>query len=292
MNCGTLREEQDKKVIKTFYFKKYFSLKNAGIKSAYAFTRNKSRDVNFMKNDSNWILSFEDDFDSLNLLKWRPGQPWGEFHPDNPHQYYDAGEVKVKNGYLYLGGAYKPRKFKVKDSFITVPYAIGLVNSDISFSQKYGYFEIRSKNPSGPATWPAFWLTGVHRWPPEIDIFEMYGKKSGKTVHKQCYTIHYGKSNTRSRGYFSRKISLPGNTDTAFHIYACLWTPGFIKFYTDGHLSGYVRINKNLKKWLDDEMVVIINNSFDAPYLNYLPAGFSRNEFVVDYIRVFRRKNY
>jgi beta-glucanase (GH16 family) len=64
---------------------------------------------------------------------------------------------------------------------------------------KYGYFAIRSKNPTGPATWPAFWLTGQKNWPPEIDIFEMYGKSNGEKIHRQTMTVHMGKTETRTK---------------------------------------------------------------------------------------------
>lgn len=278
----------DKRPIKTYLLKKNASIRNACIQAAYTLRKKSSKKPK--TNDSIWELTFSDNFDSLDLKKWRPGQPWGEVHPANLHQYYDASEVQVKNGFLYLGGTYKPKNIVVNDSIVTVPYAIGLINSDISFKQKYGYFEIRSKNPQGPATWPAFWLTGAHRWPPEIDIFEMYGRKTGNSIHNQYACVHWGKSDTRSRGYLVRKINLPNNTDTAFHVYSCEWNPSYIKFYTDGKLSSYMRVNKRLRQWLDDEMVVIINNCFEAKYLEYLPKDFKSNQFVVDYIRVWRKK--
>ncbi|NBU03000.1 MAG: glycosyl hydrolase family protein, partial [Bacteroidetes bacterium] len=62
---------------------------------------------------------------------------------------------------------------------ILIPYSIGLANTFHSKNFTYGFFAIRSKNPSGPATWPAWWLTGRNNWPPEIDIFEMYGGATG-----------------------------------------------------------------------------------------------------------------
>jgi hypothetical protein len=51
-----------------------------------------------------------------------------------------------------------------------------------------------------------------------------------------------------------------------------------------------MRVNAKLRKWLDDEMVVIINNCFEAKYLKYLPEGFQRNEFVVDWVKVYTSK--
>ncbi len=236
-----------------------------------------------------WQLTFEDNFDSINKDKWRLGQPWGYFHDGSLHQYHEEKNVITKDGFLYLSGKYNPKEFLHKDSAIIIPYSIGLINSDISFQQKYGYFEIRCKNPKGPATWPAFWLTGATRWPPEIDIFEMYGGKTGKRIHKQISSIHYGISAHKSRGTLIRKIWLPKDTDTCFHVYACKWTPKNIKFYTDGILVRNQRINKRLRKWMDEEMVIIINNAFEPKYLKYLPKDFKGNEFVVDWVRVYKK---
>jgi beta-glucanase (GH16 family) len=278
----------DKKPIKALYFKKKMSARNAAIKLRYSLNKKPVvRPDSFFLGKS-WKLTFEDNFDTLDLKKWRVGQAWGEMHPDNPHQYYAASQVQVRNGYLFLGGAYEPKQIRYKDSLWTVPYAIGLINTDISFTQKYGYFEIRSKNPSGPATWPAFWLTGATKWPPEIDIFEMYGGKTGKSIHKQVASIHWGKNNTRSMGFLSKTINLPDDSDSTFHTYGCEWTSEYIRLYTDGRLVSHIRVNKRLSTWLDDNMVIVINNCFERKYLKYLPQGFSRNDFVVDYIRVYQ----
>jgi beta-glucanase (GH16 family) len=269
------------------YFKKKWSFRNRTHKIKYSFNKKpKSLPIDFFVKN-NLTLTFFDDFDSLNTQKWRLGQPWGEIHPSNLHQYYSAEAVRVDSGFLYLGGMHQPKNIVHQEKLITVPYAIGLINSDISFKQKYGYFEIRSKNPQGAATWPAFWLTGSTKWPPEIDIFEMYGRKIGKHIHNQYVSLHYGKSNTKSRGFLSHKVQLKRNTDQEFHIYGCLWTPEYLKFYTDGRLVLSIKINKKLRAWLDEEMVVIINNCFEEKYLKYLPENFTENQFVVDWIRVY-----
>jgi beta-glucanase (GH16 family) len=280
--------EAYKKPVRLFYFKNKMSVRNASLKFRYLLNRHPKNQPDSVFLSKGWKLSFYDNFDRLDTKKWRIGQAWGEMHPLNPHQYYAASQVKTGNGYLYLGGAYEPKQIHLNDSLLTVPYAIGLINTDISFTQKYGYFEIRSKNPKGPATWPAFWLTGATKWPPEIDIFEMHGGKTGKTVHDQYATIHWGKENTRSRGYLCKKINLPNDTDTAFHTYGCEWTPAHIRFYTDGNLVNSIRINSELARWLDEEMVIVINNCFERQYLSYLPEDFKNNQFVIDWIRVYQ----
>lgn len=290
LSCAGVRhrDPDNKKPIHFLLVRKHFNIRNAAIETAWMLNRKprENPDLAYIKN--HWTLSFQDNFDSLDLRKWRPGQPWGEMHPANPHQYYDAAQVYCQGGFLHLGGAYKPKLIRLGDSSLTVPYATGLVNSDISFQQKYGYFEIRSRNPCGAATWPAFWLTGASRWPPEIDVFEMYGKKSGKQVHKQVQTVHWGKNGHRSKGHLSRGIRLKADTDSSFHTYGCLWQPGSIRFYTDGRLTGYFRLNKAMQEQMDDEMVLILNNGFDRKYLKYLPVPFTGNTFSIDWIRVYK----
>ncbi|MCB9251259.1 MAG: glycoside hydrolase family 16 protein [Flavobacteriales bacterium] len=295
--CNTLMAQDKEKVhhrnpVKSMFVQRYLHLStlplaiNFMIKNRWFKYYKKYRSSPVKKG---WSLTFEDNFDSIDIKKWRLGQPWGYFHDQSLHQHHSTELIKVKDGYLYLGGGLEPKSFTYKDSTIVIPYGIGLINSDISFKQKYGYFEIRCKNPEGPATWPAFWLTGASRWPPEIDIFEMYGKSSGKTVHRQISSIHYGVSGTGSRATLIRQTLLPHNTDSVFHVYACDWSKRKIKFYTDGILTRQQRINKRLRKYMDEEMVIIINNGFEARYLKYLPENFKQNNFIVDWVRVYRK---
>ncbi|MCC6818384.1 MAG: glycoside hydrolase family 16 protein, partial [Bacteroidia bacterium] len=220
---------EKKPVITTHFFKNNLSFNNAWIKFKYGFQKHRPRIVPLLSDSTQWQLSFYDEFDSLDTKKWRLGQAWGEFHPEHLHQYYSKEMIQTIDGKLVLKGEYAPKSYKIGDSLITIPFGVGLINSDISFQQKYGYFEIRSKNPKGAATWPAFWLTGANRWPPEIDIFEMYGRKNGRYIHHQYSTIHYGKADTRSRGYLSKRINLPNSTDTLFHTYGCEWSPKYLK---------------------------------------------------------------
>jgi beta-glucanase (GH16 family) len=287
-----IKPNPNKNPVKAIFFYRYLQVRNIPLSlqfKAYTLLFKKHKTFVSKAYKKGWELSFEDNFDSIDRNKWRLGQPWGYFHGGSLHQYHEEKNVVDSNGYLYLKGEYNPKAFKHADSSIIIPYSIGLINSDISFSQKYGYFEIRCKNPKGPATWPAFWLTGAHRWPPEIDIFEMYGKADGKRIHKQISSIHYGLSGYKSKGTLIRKIWLPKNTDSTFHVYGCKWTSKSIKFYTDGKLVRSQRINKRLRLWMDDEMVIIINNGFEAKYLKYLPKDFQGNAFVIDWVRAYKK---
>ncbi|MCC6722774.1 MAG: glycoside hydrolase family 16 protein [Bacteroidia bacterium] len=281
-----------KNPVKAMFFQRYFHISNLSNTLHFAF-KNKIfkqyKNYNPSLKKKGWELTFSDNFDSINVQKWRLGQPWGYFHQNSLHEYYSTTQVNITNGFLYLTAVKEPKNFKVNDSTVSIPYAVGLINSDISFKQKYGYFEIRCKNPKGPATWASFWLTGSTRWPPEIDIFEMFGKKGGKSINRQVSSIHFGVSNTKSRGTLVRKIMLSQNTDSVFHVYACKWDKRSITFYTDGVKVRKQRINKRLRKYMEDEMVVIISNGLQAEYLKYLPDNFIKNEFIIDWVRVYKK---
>ena len=72
-------------------------------------------------------------------------------------------------------------------------YTSGMITTHESFSQTYGYFEMRAQLPAGQGMWPAFWLLpGSGRWPPELDAMEMLGQDP-RTVY---VATHSGPSNT------------------------------------------------------------------------------------------------
>jgi beta-glucanase (GH16 family) len=258
-------------------------------KIRYSLSRKYTDSLVLPKSYSQSKLVFHDAFDSFNSNTWGVGQPWGVYHPSFPHQYYGDSEVFVKNGYLYLLNQSRKKTFNsnTKDS-ITIPYGTGLINTFKSNSFQYGYFAIRCKNPQGAATWPAFWLTGRYHWPPEIDIFEMYGKKDGSTVHKQMITLHLGETENKSKRQFERGFKLPSNTDTSFHIYSCDWNDKRIRFYTDGVYVKSFRLTAWMKQYFQEPMYLIVNNALDHRYLEYLPKGKFSQAFVVDWVKVYQ----
>jgi beta-glucanase (GH16 family) len=235
----------------------------------------------------NFVPVFTDEFDSLNTNIWQIGQPWGRYHGQQPHQYYGDSEVFVKNGVLFLQNRYAPRNFASGDSSINIPYGTGLINTANTRTFQYGFFAIRSKNPSGPATWPAFWLTGKNNWPPEIDIFEMYGKKTGKSIHRQTMALHFGKIETHTKTHLMKAVNLIPDTDSAFHIYACLWTTDKVVFYTDGVPVRQIRMNKWMRQFYQEPMYMVVNNAVDHRYLAYLNNSRLPVSMEVDWIRVY-----
>lgn len=271
------------------FFKRYFDLRNSGSEKRYR-REDKSTDrLAFPFDSEGYQLVFSDEFDTLNHQVWGIGQPWGRFHGQFPHQYYGDTEVFVSDGILHLQNRYAPMDFEYRDSQLSIPYGTGLVNTYHSANFTYGYFAIRSKNPSGPATWPAFWLTGRYNWPPEIDIFEMYGHCTGKDIHEQTMTVHFGKIENHSKTSLTKKVQLPMETDTVFHIYSCLWEPGKISFYTDGVLLKEIKLNRWMQQFYMEPMYVVINNAVDHNYLGCMKNELLPVDFQVDWIRIYQK---
>ena len=271
------------------FFKRYFDFRNLGSKSRYKSAEPITSRLTFPFDSKDYDLVFSDEFDSLNLTKWQIGQAWGRVHFQYPHQYYSDSAVQVNRGKLRLSNRYTPKKFVHNDSTYIVPYGVGCINSYHSFSAKYGYFAIRSKNPRGTATWPAFWLTGKHSWPPEIDIFEMYGECDTNEIHTQTMSLHYGSIEGGTKGSLTKKIELPKDTDEKFHVYSCLWEPKRITFYTDGILVKSIRLNRWMRKYFNEEMYIILNNAIDHRYLGCVDSSELPHTFEIDWIRVYTK---
>ncbi|WP_297696822.1 family 16 glycosylhydrolase [Phenylobacterium sp.] len=103
----------------------------------------------------------------------------------------------------------------------------GLIGTDHSFSQTYGYFEMRAQLPAGQGMWPAFWLLKEDgSYPPEIDVMEAVGKDPS-TVYTTVHTAETGVPTAEGLG------ENVGNFATSYHDYAVDWEPDTITFYID-----------------------------------------------------------
>jgi beta-glucanase (GH16 family) len=109
-----------------------------------------------------------------------------------------------------------------------LPYDSGLITTDTSFSQTYGYFEIRAELPSGKGLWPAFWmLPASNEYTSELDIFEMLGQDPS-TVYSSVHGSNAGVWSTNTQ-----TLNVP-DTSAGFHTYGVDWEPTTTTFYMDG----------------------------------------------------------
>jgi hypothetical protein len=140
----------------------------------------------------------------------------------------------------YAGTAGAPlgiNPFSVADSVLTITcaevsqanapyldgklYTSGLITTQHSFFQTYGYFEMRAQMPAGMGTWPAFWMLFHQTGSSEFDIVETYGVNPSsvfQTVHQSQYTNSQETSFAWSSGW---------------HTYGMLWTASHVTYYID-----------------------------------------------------------
>ena len=102
--------------------------------------------------------------------EWMNGQPWGVAHPNKEHTWYcDKAETNVlADGSLIMGINNNSKYFE--EIGYSKPFGCGCISTFEPFL--YGKFHFEYKLPKGIHLWPAIWLSGVHSWPPEIDIME------------------------------------------------------------------------------------------------------------------------
>lgn len=227
-------------------------------------------------------LIFEETFDSLNLSKWRHevtmagGGNW-EFQwyvTDDINSYTKDGNLHLvptltsdtfSEKFLYSAHVVIPRNECTIDwhsgcerqgtrQEIINPIRSARVDTQDSFSFKYGSVEIRAKMPEGDWLWPALWMMPTDSvygaWPisGEIDIMEMRGNRAlyasgGHVGNQQCSsTIHFGPSasvkNQWPLAHFARN-QLEPFSDT-FHTYKFVWTPEGLTFSVDDIVTGKV----------------------------------------------------
>lgn len=107
-------------------------------------------------------------------------------------------------------------------------FTAGMLSTEKSFRQRYGYFEARIRVPNVPGTWPAFWLLGDPKTYDEIDVLELLcGRPTQQHLGHNWGVIKDGRK--RSAGETLNGPDLSAD----FHTYGVLWTAQSIVYYRD-----------------------------------------------------------
>jgi len=150
-----------------------------------------SDDFNFF-NSQNWSKGLTHDEDPSIRMIWN--QNTGGEHLLNDHYagYLLDDNVYVNNGSLYLDN--RKETIQGTNPVGTFEYSTGWINSlhKINFNgtENGVYVEIKAKFPKGNKVWPAIWLVDDSEnrlWPPEVDIWEYFGKFFNTNKTDQMY---------------------------------------------------------------------------------------------------------
>jgi beta-glucanase (GH16 family) len=233
--------------------------------------------------------TFHDDFDEHPLSKgrwashyaggaaWPEARYWGGDGSDFKRKTSSNGEQQIYVDPRYSGRLTTPLgldPFKIRDGVLSIvatrtppelkpvlfnnEYISGILTTQGSFSQKHGYFEIRSKIPIGTGVWPAFWLLADDGgWPPEIDAMEGRGERPGDLV----MTTHWRIPATGKIESCGFDFALPG-ASTDFHDYGVLWAPDRVIYYIDRKPVSDIKVPVGF----EDPMYMIVNLAMGSKY--------------------------
>jgi len=149
---------------------------------------------------------------------------------------YSSGAPLGYNPFALRGGALeisaKPTPPGLQPR-VDRPYLSGMISTERSFMQRFGYFEMRAQLPAGQGLWPAFWMVaktdGEHTEHIEIDIMEALGQDT-RNIYQSLIIWP-----SRGRGVHTR-IAMPDSPyDYGMHTYGLDWRERELVYYVDGH---------------------------------------------------------
>ena len=245
--------------------------------------------------DSNhWSKGLKNDVDDQIRMIWNQHTGGENLLNNNYAGYLQDENTYVENGYLFL----QNRKETVQgtDPIGTFEYTTGWINSlhKINFNgtQKGIYLEVKAKFPTGDKVWPAIWLiddSENRSWPPEIDIWEYFGKFFNTNRSDEMYMRYiYGTwNNKEDHSSVIEDFQYIYNASSQWHIYGFNWTDSTMKWYIDQNLVHTKTNGIEIPSidWPDKPMCLVINNGL----LNVVDEGNTifPNTQLLDYIRLF-----
>jgi len=263
--------------------------------------------------------TFHDDFDEhpLSKGKWAPHYAGSASWPEARYWGGDGSDFKRKTTYsgeqqIYVDPRYSGRgttplgldPFKIRDGVLSIvasrtpaalkpvlfnnEYVSGILTTQSSFSQKSGYFEIRSKIPVGTSVWPAFWmLADDGGWPPEIDVMEGRGQQPGDLV----MTTHWRIPAIGTVRYCGFDFLVP-DASTDFHDYGVLWARDRIVYFIDRKPVSEIKVPVGFH----DPMYMIVNLAMGSKFFKGVGIvdGESPDtvEFEIDRISAYQIDSY
>lgn len=183
---------------------------------------------------SNYKIVFEDDFSTrfLDKTKWVPSQPWGEYNPSTPNEWWPQDEtaLSLSNNTLNLELRYFPKNFGNPVGF-EIKHAAGLVRTKKQF--KFGWFEADIKFPKGNNQFAHFGLQSYENPNTQINIFDAFTNP---------------------------------DQEEKFETYACHWTEEFVHFYINGYLVKSITDKETINSLNKSSQYLVLNNGLkDEP---------------------------
>jgi Ca2+-binding RTX toxin-like protein len=241
----------------------------------------KSDNFQYSLDRSQLTQTFTDNFDALSLQS--DGGTWRTWHAVNngeeaflnPKNATGINPFSINNGVLNIHAA----KASASVEAITgKDYTSGILSTRDSFSQTYGYFEMRADLPSQNGVCPAFWLLPANgNWPPELDVMEQIGDNPSKVV----LTAHSNSSGTHTRTGVSSWVDDSGS---GMHTYGVLWTKENLVWYIDGVEAFRAPTPADMHQ----PMYMVTSLAVGGSWAGTPDADFVSADFAIDYVRAYQ----
>lgn len=212
--------------------------------------------------------SFADEFNGnqIDTSRWDTTYKSGK----TELQVYTPDALHVSDGILHITAE--------QNSQGNPTYTSGMVTTQDTFSQQYGYFEMRAQISKGQGLWPAFWLlhTGLLPWN-ELDVFEFLGHNPNKV-----YLYNHWRDSANQHQSLPKFYSGP-DYSIGFHTYALDWRPNGLTWYIDG-----IKRAQTTEHVPAEPMFILANLAVGGSWpgvpdpSTHFPAYFD-----IDYIRVY-----
>ena len=161
-------------------------------------------------------------------------------------------------------------------------FTSGVLTTELSFSQQYGYFEARIKVPFLTGGWPAFWLLDkIQGKYDEIDVLEVLTARPN--VHN--FGHQWGRINVDPKNSERGEINSE-DLSADFHTYGVLWTEASIVYYRDD-----VEVGRFQNRGLHDPMYMILSIGMDGSWNEQLKLQSppdAAGDMLIDFVHVYR----
>jgi beta-glucanase (GH16 family) len=147
-----------------------------------------------------------------------------------------------REGYLHevSDGTIKLRAFPTPEAarpeLWTYTHVAGMLSSELSFAQQYGYVEVRARfNSFSRGMHFSFWMLAEEpKWPPEIDILDViYQDELRYNSSHGGPAADYAPQ--AKDGYVNWYDPPDGSSFFDWHVWAMEWTKDDIRLFIDGH---------------------------------------------------------
>ncbi|TYL87162.1 Ig-like domain-containing protein, partial [Bradyrhizobium cytisi] len=258
--------------------------------------------INIVTAPTGLIQTFGDDFNSLSAgqdphLTWKTSYAWSgvaSYTLSGEQEVYvdpsftglpgtqassplDLNPFSIQNGHLVITAAPIPSSDAAYVG--NHQFSSGVITTENSFVQTYGYFEMKASLPGTAGAWPAFWMLPIntHGLNTELDALEALGKDPDQA--------HWGflSSTTSTQGYWANTTNLTAGD----HTFGVEWTPYTLTYFVDGIEVGQVATPSDM----NTAMYMIANLAMGGSWAGNADPN-ATAQMSIDYIKAYQLPEY